>query len=228
MNKNEINLLIKNIQIEITNSNPNYKYTDYCKQVEVQYWNALPEWIVEFNDQNKINKCLDIGCAMGTLLMFVNKISQCDMYALDLYKHLSDDIINRYDVQHQLLNVELQDIPYDESFDTIIFTEVLEHLKHNPVPTLKKINKILNDDGRMFFSCPNVLVWGKLPKYLSWKDMPMPEGYEHIDDFGHEYHYSIGEVEEILKESGFKIMKYGYSPQGIRRHINLEIAKDKG
>jgi 2-polyprenyl-3-methyl-5-hydroxy-6-metoxy-1,4-benzoquinol methylase len=221
-----MNNLIKEVQKELTNSNPNYKYTEYCKQIELDYWCKIPDWINEFNNISPIKNCIDIGVAFGTLLLFTHKLSNCKLYATEIEKHLSDDIINRYDIEFYVSNVELQPITFTkDKFDVIIFTEVLEHLKFNPVYTMKKLNEILTDEGSIFFSTPNVSVWGKAVKYKMWQDMPIPKEYKDLPDLGHEYHYHENEIKEIMELSGLKIVKFDYSPLNSRKHINMEIKK---
>jgi hypothetical protein len=102
--------LIYEIQKEISETNPNYKYTDYYRMCELEYWCHVPNWIKEYNENYKINNCLDIGVAMGTLLLYTHKISDCKLFATEILKHLSDGIISKYNVVFKVLNVELQKI----------------------------------------------------------------------------------------------------------------------
>jgi 2-polyprenyl-3-methyl-5-hydroxy-6-metoxy-1,4-benzoquinol methylase len=218
--------LIFEVQQEITNSNPNYKYTDYCKQVELGYWCQIPEWIKQFHQTNPIKSCIDIGVAMGTLLLYTHKISGCSLFATELEKHLSDDVIKRYNIEYEVSNIELQPLQFSlNTYDVIIFTEIFEHLKYNPLFTMIKLHEILNDNGRIYFSTPNVDVWGKLDKYKTWQDMPVPQEYQDLFDGGHEYQYSLDEVHEILDLSGFEILQFDYSPLSSKNHFNMELKK---
>jgi hypothetical protein len=90
---------------------------------------------------------------------------------------------------------------------------------------MKKIEKILTSNGSIFLTTPNVNVWGKLDIYKTWKDMPIPKEYQDLPDLGHEYHYNIEEIEDIMKQSGLKIVKSDFSPLGGQRHFNMEIKK---
>ena len=218
--------LIYEVQQEITNSNPNYKYTDYCKQVELGYWCQIPNWIKEFHAISPINSCLDIGVAMGTLLLYTHKISGCSLFATELEKHLSDEVIQRYNIEYEVSNIELQPIQFSlQKYDVIIFTEVFEHLKYNPIYAMNKIYQLLNDNGRVFFSTPNVDIWGKLGKYKSWQDMPIPAEYQDLFDGGHEYQYSLDEVKNVLDLTNFTIEKFDYSPLNTKTHFNMELKK---
>lgn len=227
MDKTTINTIIKEVQVEITNSNPNYKYNDYYRQVELGYWDRVPKWICEFNDNYGIKNCLDIGVAMGTLLLFAYKISGCKLFATELKQHLSETLISRYNIEFKEANIEFQNVAFkSKEFDVIIFTEVFEHLKFNPIPTLRKITNMLSKNGSIFFTTPNVDVWGRLDKYNSWKDMPIAKEYQELEDLGHEYQYSKEELQEIFAECGLKVVKFGYSPsESHKAHYNIELKK---
>jgi 2-polyprenyl-3-methyl-5-hydroxy-6-metoxy-1,4-benzoquinol methylase len=218
--------LIYDIQEEIKNSNPHWKYNDYYRMVELQYWSEIPQMIREFNNNYPIKTCLDIGCAMGTLLLYTHKLSNCKLAGLEIEKHLSDNIIKKYSVDYKVLNFELEEHNYNETFDCIIMTEIFEHFKFNPVGTMKKVKKLLSPNGRLYLSTPNVEVWGKIDKYNTWKEMPTPEGYQYLPDLGHEYQYSINEIIEIIQLAGMRINKIDYSPKNTIKQFNLEIIKE--
>jgi 2-polyprenyl-3-methyl-5-hydroxy-6-metoxy-1,4-benzoquinol methylase len=219
--------LINKVQEEISNNNPNYKFTDECKRIEQTYYICLPEWIENHSLSNKVNSILDIGCAFGTLLLMAKELTKCDsLFGLEILKHLSDEIINKYNIEYEVMNIELQNVIFSKKkFDIILFTEVIEHLKYNPVYTMKTIHKLLSKNGRVFMSCPNQNVWGKLDIYKSYKDMPIPNGYKYHEDLGHEYHYNLDELKEIFNETKFEIVNMGYSPENVKSHFNFELKK---
>lgn len=220
------NELISNCQKEIQGLNPNYKFTEECQRIEKTYYDKIPQWIENYNNENKIKSCLDIGCAFGTLLLATHKISGCELYALEILNHLSNEMIEKYNIEYDILNFELQRVIFSKKkFDVILFTEVIEHLKFNPIPTMWKIYNLLNKNGRVFMSCPNVAVWGKIDKYNSYKDMPMPGKFQELEDLGHEYHYSLEELKEIFNSTKFEIVNLGYSPGESESHFNFELKK---
>ena len=77
----------------------------------------------------------------------------------------------------------------NEKYDFITLGEVLEHV-NNPKKLLKQLHFLLNPNGRVYMStcvdCPSI---------------------DHI------YHFkSIGEIEQLIKKSGFKIVRRNILP----------------
>lgn len=89
-------------------------------------------------------------------------------------------------------DITKQNLKLDNKFDTIIMLEVLEHLK-NDYLALKNIRKMLKKNGKLIISVPN-----KHPLHFL-----NPLLYTQ-----HERHYTLQELLEILKRSGFKIKYY--------------------
>jgi len=217
--------LVNKVQKEISSLSP-HKYYRIYKNEEGRYWKYIPDWIKEFNNNIKINNCLDIGIAYGTLSLITKEITNCNLYGVDFIKYISNDILKKYNINYQLKNVELDSFDYDIKFELIILTEVLEHFNFNPVPTLIKIKNILTDNGVVMFSTPDSESdWDKLTQYGSWKDIPDINYEIEIQD-KHIYQYSLDELKELFSIVGFKIdktetsiLRYNY------KHINLQLSK---
>lgn len=218
---------IENCQKEIANLNPSPYYLSNYSTAEQNYWSYIPKWIFENKNKYKTEKCLDIGCAYGTLALFCKKVLDCEVYCTDSYdSNLSKSLADKYNFIFCKNNIEIDQFPWNVTFDTIIFTEVLEHLNFHPVPTLKKIYGLLNENGRLYLSTPDASQWGKDKNYYpSYANMPYPQkGLPIIDD--HIYLFEKQELIDILKESGFNIEKSDYSPGAInQRHFNLTAIK---
>jgi 2-polyprenyl-3-methyl-5-hydroxy-6-metoxy-1,4-benzoquinol methylase len=213
-------------QKEIAELQPHPKYLADYRDQEVYYWLQIPNWIRKESSKNKVKRCLDIGCAYGTLALYCKKLFNCEVYATDYVDtYLSRMLAAKYDFHFEVNNVELDDFPWDKEFDLIIFTEVLEHLNFNPVPTLKKIRQLLSPNGKMYLSTPDASQWGRVLKYYSClADLPSPQkGAATVDD--HVYQYTKEELLEVLNSAGFKVDRLGYSPGYNFRHFNLSLSK---
>ena len=100
-------------------------------------------------------RILDVGCGQGSLGVDCKRRQDCfyagierDHGAFRIAEHRLDVCINA--------DVETQTIyDFDEKFDVIIFSDVLEHLK-NPLKTLTALSKYLAPDGLIIASIPNV------------------------------------------------------------------------
>ncbi|MHB9288024.1 class I SAM-dependent methyltransferase [Halobacteriales archaeon Cl-PHB] len=53
-------------------------------------------------------------------------------------------------------DIEREALPFDgRSFSTVLFTEMLKHLRMNPLETLRKIQRVTTDDGTLVLTTPN-------------------------------------------------------------------------
>ena len=215
---------INECQNEVANLNPHPNYLDHYRSQEKFYWINIPNWIREDASKNKVHRSLDIGCAYGTLALYCKKLFECDVYALDYVDtYLSQALVKKYGFHFDVNNIELDSFPWDVKFDVITFTEVLEHLNFNPVPTLKKIRNLLSENGRLYLSTPDAAQWGRVTKYYgSLGEMPCPQkGLQPIDD--HVYQYTKKELLTVLEEADLKVERFGYSPGVASRHFNLTL-----
>ena len=138
---------------------------------------------------------------------------------LKLQKTFSDRVCVEYGL------IELENIPFNRKYDLIVMTEVFEHFALNPVHTLKKIAKVLQDKGSILIATPD---WGHIQTYATWKEMPTPhqisiDRYCKLCNWGHNYQYNFTELEEIFTEAGLKINQYERSVSG---NHNFYLSKE--
>lgn len=111
-------------------------------------------------------------------------------------------------------DVETAPVPYaSASFDAVLFNELLEHLRINPVFTLREARRVLRPGGRLLLSTPNLRSFRGLANLL-FSDRALTasggvyEQYEKLETIGHMGHvreYTAREVSELLSRSGFEV-----------------------
>ncbi len=215
---------IRACQKEIAELNPHPHYTQAYRSQEIFFWRRIPEWIRKDYIHTTARRYLDIGCAFGTLALYSKKFLKCDIYTTDYVDtYLSKTLAKKYDFFFRINNIELDAFPWDAKFDVITFTEVLEHLNFNPVPTLRKIRSLLTENGKLYLSTPDAAEWGKVTKYYAdWNNMPLPnKSLPIVND--HVYQYTKEELFDALKAAGFNVERFGYSPGVVCRHFNLTL-----
>lgn len=200
-----------------------YYYLQSYKAEEHLYWIHLPGWIAEFASQRKINAVLDVGCAYGTLLAYTMQTAKCQGYAIDFKNpYLSKGLIEHFGIHFQCANIELDPLPWAAKFEIILFTEVLEHLNFQCVPTLRKLREALAPGGRLYLSTPNRADWGACNKYYRrYEELPSPSSSASIVD-DHVWHFSRSELLQQLATAGFRIRRTAESPGIAARHFNVE------
>jgi cyclopropane fatty-acyl-phospholipid synthase-like methyltransferase len=207
-------------------------YKTAYRMEEIYYWYHVAKWIIEDSQNADINNILDVGCGHGTLSVFSKMLYNCDVTCIDAINYMSQEMVQHFELNYELMDIEvnMDKIYHPKHYDRIIFTEVIEHLYFNPVPTMEKLHEILKDDGKLFLSTPDSVEWGYLNGFYSHVgQMPNPgdidkPDFSTIDQ--HIYQYSRGELERVIQESGFYINKFSYCKIGNRaRHLNYELIK---
>jgi 2-polyprenyl-3-methyl-5-hydroxy-6-metoxy-1,4-benzoquinol methylase len=147
-------------------------------------WKRRAEFIVEkFHPQT----CLDIGCAFGELVKGLVDLD-VDAYGIDG----SDYVISKADnsIKDRILKVNLNSdkFPFeDKKFDVIGSFYSVEHI-HNIEFFSKELQRVLKDDGIVWFLTPNE---GK-------------SGRNDRDVFTNTYE----EWKKIFEENNFKVRKF--------------------
>ena len=197
-----------------------YYATTYSKE-EALYWKQIPGWIREDAANRKVKRVLDIGCGYGTLLGFAAQTYAAEGFCMDFNPYMRPAYSDPRKLTFRKGNIELDAIPWKESFDTIIMTEVLEHFNFNPSPTFEKIHSALAAGGVLFLSTPDEKEWGREIKYYkNISAMPMPDRTAKVVD-AHVFIYSKAEITKLLTDAGFRIEKFDYSPGVGHRHFNV-------
>lgn len=216
-------LLISERIIEELQDNPFYK-SSYQNQ-EALFWLNIPKWIYDDNTNNSIKSFLDIGCAYGTLIHYVKSNFKSDAFAMDIIDSVfPSSLSTEWGINFKLGDIENGSIPWDIKFDRIIFTEVVEHLL-NPLKALRKINKALSKDGKLFLSTPDAKEWGRVNKYYCSIEEIVSNPKKNVRVDGHVYQYDDYEIRYLLEAGGFEIEKINFSPGACDRHFNIVATK---
>jgi glycosyltransferase involved in cell wall biosynthesis/SAM-dependent methyltransferase len=189
-----INVLNSEIREQSKESSEMEKPENYYKNIRHDLIPLVPEDA----------KCiLEVGCAEG---MTGNELkNRRDVFvagiennkaAAEMARKVLDDVI--------VGDIECMDLPYSPSvFDCIIFADVLEHLL-NPLDVLKKMRKLLKNDGTVIISIPNVQFYGVVNQLIEGNWTYQKEG---ILDETHLRFFTFKEIEKLVKKAGLSIQK---------------------
>ena len=111
-------------------------------------------------------------------------------------------------------NIETETLPFaDESFDAVVFNELFEHLRINPVFTLAEVLRIMRPNGVLTLSTPNLRSLDGVRNFLL-RDRAYSctasiyHEYKKLETIGHMGHvreYTRTEVVEFLETIGFEV-----------------------
>jgi SAM-dependent methyltransferase len=220
--------LLRWCQDEIARCDPHPYYVEAYRGAETSYWQHIPGWMAADAALLRPGRCLDIGCAYGTLLLLAAKMTGGQGYGIDFVgRYMSPTLLAKHALEFAVSNIELDPIPWPGRYDVVVFTEVLEHLNFQPLPTLRKIRQSLTDEGALYLSTPDAAQWGRVTKYYAQlSDLPAPAVERRatlVDD--HVWQYTEAELRELLAAAGLRIKRFDYAPGAAARHFNLTLER---
>lgn len=159
----------------------------------------------------KTAKILDVGCYPPHLL------EALENYGFEVWGISSPhEPITHPKVA--ILNIETENLPFQNNFfDLVIFSEILEHLLHNPIPVLKELKRVLKNSGSLLITTPNVAcLKNRLHLLLGQNiyfnlDQLLATTPQNLNIYHrHNRLYTMAEVAWLLKKAKFKIKKKEY------------------
>ncbi len=157
-------------------------------------------WFKIFQFIKPNSTILDIGCSSGKLGAALKKEKKVHVIGVDIDK---DDVeLAKKNLDDaSLLNIEKDDPSHLGKFDYIIMADVIEHLV-DPVGALKKVTELLNKNGKLVFSIPNMANVTTRIELLKGK-------FEYKDfgllDRTHLHFYDHKEVNRVFDAAGFVV-----------------------
>jgi SAM-dependent methyltransferase len=107
-----------------------------------------------------------------------------------------------------LVDIEAAPLPYpDESFDTALLCEVIEHLVLDPVHALQELARVLLPGGRLLLTTPNVARATNLHRLAQRQGIYDP--YSRYGIHGrHNREYVAEELFELVSANGFSVERH--------------------
>ena len=163
-------------------------------------------WAKVLNNIPKKSKVLDIGCSSGNFGKELIERKGCIVDGIELdrsdFEKAKKKLRNTYQ-----LNIETDDISkIAERYDVIYFGDVVEHLV-NPVTALEKVKKLLNKNGVIVFSIPNMA-------HVTIRLLMLKGDFEYTEtgllDKTHLHFYNLSEVKRVFESAGYELAKLDY------------------
>jgi len=184
---------------------------------------------------------LEVGSAPYLFTLYMQQQGY-NVHGLDL-----DPTRQRNLIDQNALTVITHDLEGDDpgadlidQYDLIVFNEVFEHLRINPLKTLRKLHSWLKPGGKLILSTPNAQSLDGFRKYITPGVMfglgaiPVVEygKLETIGHMGHVREYTAPEVMHTLKHTGFitEVLTYRFSPAQLETivipHVHARWGSD--
>lgn len=192
-----------------------YKYIEDYDWVEVtdnyrgleSFFHKLREWQVKglIKRYGRGSKYLDAGCGTGLILRHLPEGSiGIDINPRNIKK------AKEHAPYAKIMEEDIEHLPFeDNSFSTIICTEVIEH-QPNPTPTIKELYRVLKKGGVFIGSVPSDSpIW-----FLRFLSSTCPRGEP--------FHKNFKKEELVRLFKNFKIIKLAKTITGMNFIFILE------
>jgi SAM-dependent methyltransferase len=162
-------------------------------------------------------RLLEIGCVPGRLTIMMADLGY-QVCCMDINPGRLAELWKAHGIDVHQVNIETDRLPYDDRcFSVVLFTEVLEHLRIQPIFALREVFRVTKDRGQLILSVPNITP-RKRWKFLFGQDYQgdIVKSFEQIEKVGHVGHirlYSLMEVRRVLEYVGYTDMKFAREGQ---------------
>ncbi len=195
---------------------------------------SLSEWHNSYVSNHKLRVALDLdiikeqvnqGCSIAEFgsvpLVFTAALaaSNYNVSGIDIAPERYKKVIDDLGINVIKCDIEVQKLPFsDNSFDAIVFNELFEHLRINPVFTLSEVLRVLKPGGMMTLSSPNLRSLRGIYNFLFKNRSYSCAGntyaeYQKLEKLGHMGHvreYTTREVIDFLENIGFDVTNVIY------------------
>jgi 2-polyprenyl-3-methyl-5-hydroxy-6-metoxy-1,4-benzoquinol methylase len=153
---------------------------------------------------------LDIGGRGNLMPPYFNRLGY--KFVAIANKWLSRDLdtdriaqfIPRENFRCDYFDAESDPFPYvDDSFETVVCSEVIEHLKYDPAHMLEEANRVLKIGGKLVLTTPNITSATALYRLLSGVHPQTWSVYTGKDADRHNREYAPREIVRLLEACGF-------------------------
>lgn len=158
-------------------------------------------------------RILDVGAQIGVLPLYAARLGFLPS-AVDygFYAARYGKIAAEHGVDYRECNVGSQPLPFEEnSFDFVVYTDVIEHHSFSPKRVLAEIHRVLSPGGEVIVTTPNhASIYNRL-LLLSGKSVN--DNFDSYFDaaaalptyFGHHREYTRAELRLALQKTGFRV-----------------------
>jgi len=116
-----------------------------------------------------------------------------------------DGIPEEIDMIWHNANLEFATLPFEtDTFDVVLFCEVLEHLTFDPLHAMLELKRVLKPGGRLVLTTPNVARLENVSALIEGRNVYDP--YSNYGAYGrHNREYTRHELSQLLTHCGFDI-----------------------
>lgn len=151
-----------------------------------------------------IKKALDIGCGDGAFGSLLKQHTNGEVWGIEPSKVAAKLAAPKLDkVINGLFSQDLPELA-GQKFDVIFFNDVLEHLV-NPDEILTQCHSLLNKNGYIIASIPNIRWYPVILSLLRYKDFEYQNSG--VMDKTHMRFFTAKSMVRMFEDAGYKVLK---------------------
>ena len=173
-------------------------FENYLYENEVDYDSikSTAQYYLNYIQKNfgQVNSVLDVGAGFGLFVKAFRELG-CNADGVEISSYSVKIAKEKFNID--LFNGNLIDFQTDKKYDLVCFYHSFEHLP-NPVETIQKVKTLLNVNGILWLSLPNVMSLDRFIHKEKWNGWSLPY---------HFFHYSPKSIKNLLRRQGFRKIK---------------------
>lgn len=190
-------------------------YSDYLGDRGVIVKN-LRNYLKEILKYQKDGKLLDVGCAMGFFMEEAERAG-FQSYGVDVSSYAIAEAKKKFGKRALLASLSEVNFP-PGLFSVVTLFDVIEHLQ-DPLGDLKKIKKILRDDGLLVIETGDAgSLWARIMG-AKWIFYAPPQ---------HLFYFNKITIKRLLKQAGFEVLAVRRKGKWLSLRYVLQLARTSG
>jgi glycosyltransferase involved in cell wall biosynthesis/SAM-dependent methyltransferase len=202
----DLRLMISSVQVEDASLEELKPYVDADFKRFVYTLSLVPEQTGQ--------RILELGANPYFTTALLRKFRSADLHLANFFDkperegkqkvtiHSTGEVI---EYAFKQFNIEAETFPYDDnSFDVVLFCEIIEHLLSDPVHALTEIRRVLKPGGDLVLTTPNVARLENARKIIAGANVYDP--YSGHGPYGrHNREYTQEDLFSLLTANGFTV-----------------------
>jgi SAM-dependent methyltransferase len=146
-----------------------------------------------------------------------------DLTTVDLAPQRARDLIRKHSLRVISCDIEREHLPFeDHSVATIALCATFEHLRVDPFFALEEMRRVLQPDGLLYLTTPNLYRLGNVASFALGRGLAFDPIHEYgklrtVGHMGHVREYTASEIRRFLAKAGFARVVVGTRATPSRR-----------
>src|SRR5215510_8752023 len=154
-----------------------------------------------------------------------------DLTTVDLAPQRAQDLIQKYSLRVVMCDIEREPLPFENhSVATIALCATFEHLRVDPFFALEEMRRVLQPDGLLYLTTPNLYRLGNVVSFALGRGLAFDPIREYgklrtVGHMGHVREYTASEIRRFLEKAGFATVGVAMRATPSRRGKLVDVVQ---